>query len=205
MGQSRITDGMKQEMLEMHRAGVAVREIAQEMGISEFYARSLLKQMGATMNRVASHSLVPTNISEDSALGIIEDYVNPNNPIYAILKKWSITHDTLYKILTEYEVPRRVPQMRAGTEAYTARAARLEEAVKLYMDTKTLLPLWKIYDETGISNTEIIGEIRKRGLPTRTEQGFDGRRRGRYKKALRFFPDVVNDGEEAEDLISGEY
>lgn len=140
----------EQEIVEMHKAGLGLGAIAEELGLSTTAIRSVLQKYGISTRKIFATK------DEDE---IIEEYL-AEGPIPEILRKHTITYGKLYSILARHGIPTRKVLNKEG------RKLALNRAVEMYEEG---YPIWKITEETGVHQPTLHTELHKRGVQLRRQ------------------------------------
>ena len=158
----RVSEEVKQEVVDFAAKGVPVSEIADELGVSTSYVYKVLGQSGASgeyggpgIRKTLLDMLGPEVVDE-----LVLDY-KAGMAIREIVGKYSLAAPaTIYAILAAVGVETRInsKEMKAG------KILQLETAIKMYKDGT---PYWKILQETGISNGVLNKELHARGIRLR--------------------------------------
>jgi transposase-like protein len=158
---------LQEEATEMVKGGLSVAESASELGISETYLYQLLNRAGVklpgwTGQRVTVLDLIADEVKEE----LVKVWLAKEMPVSVLLSRYGISYNTLYRILREQGV-----DVQAEVQvAEDMRAARMEQAIQMYLDGAKL---WQIKAETGIHQPVLHAELHERGIELR---------RGNWKK-----------------------
>lgn len=143
-----LSELQKLELLEMARAGVKPRVIAKELEVSVPTVYGLMRVHG-----------VLATLAEERNAGVLEDYKD-GMKVFDILKKYGIAQYTLYKILSDAEVPLRRDSSRPRKDEATI--------VELYKGKSTLTQIRKV---TGRSVAYIYDVLDRHDVPRRSVSG----------------------------------
>ena len=137
------------EIVEMHKAGIAVSAIASEMGASVQTIYNVLENQGIEIVK-------PKRVIDEEA--VIAAYQNTALPIKEVLDEYDIGYTALYSILARHEIPTRQVIQEKG------KAHALDTAINMYIEG---IALWKIKAETGVHQSTLHQALHERDVPIR--------------------------------------
>lgn len=167
---ARLTDADKAEILDMLEMGIAVQEIALELGIHETTVYKLRREAG--YEGPVKDPLEGVDFDK-----VIEEYERGDR-MQDITERHGLGSTTLiYKILATMGVPMRKYQkvLDAGWRR------QLDEACALYEGGEMIRTIVK---ETGVPQPTLHKELHKRGIPLRQPRGVE------YREEMRAGEDV---------------
>lgn len=140
----------EQTIITMASSGFSVKDIANEVEVSESTVRSVLKLHNIELKDA------PPKLNEREQ-NVIEAYKG-DTPVPQILQQFEFTYTKLYTLLERTKTPLR------KSHALKARETMIEQAVKMYEEGT---PLWKITQETGVAQPKLHAELHLRNIPLR--------------------------------------
>ncbi len=165
MSRQRTADQVQElsiEVADMYDGGLAVKEIAAEVGVSVTYVYKLLEKQGVDATGVRGSFL--DALDQEVIDEIVANYQSRTVPMSHLLEAHGLSYSNMYAILLSQGVSIR----RHINKEEVTRKLRMETAVQMYIDGARL---WLIKEETGIHQPQLHAELHKRNVKLRRENG----------------------------------
>lgn len=161
MAQQRVTQEVRDEVAEMHKAGMTVAEISAELELSMptvYKTHAALDLVPNKKKRQTGPSLA--SLKPEQAEEFIERY-EAGEVATKLLADYGLNYPQMYTLLDMMGVTPR--SKRPGLKE--AREKQLEHAIQLYIESGATIA--EIVAETGVHQPVLHREIRLRGIPMR--------------------------------------
>ncbi len=152
----RITEAMKDDIVDMYIGGITIQGIAADLEISGASIYVILRERGITTKS--------KGFSGAEEVEIIEEIQKGKKPATVALER-DISVNTIYTLLRRSGV-----QMEMAEERKKSWEYRLDMAIDMYVKGAKIVD---IYQVTAISQGTLYMELRKRGLKPDRHQEFD--------------------------------
>jgi transposase len=162
---ARVTEETREQVAQMHEAGMTVAQIAAELELSLATVYKLHTALGLTPNKKTpgeQPDMLET-MSPQVAEEFAERYAG-GEPAIRLITDYNITYAQMYTLLDMLGMEPRGK----SSETKEAKAAALEHALHLYEHTDATIAT--ITTETGVHQPVLHREIRARGIPLRRPQ-----------------------------------
>lgn len=155
----RVTETVRAELLEMHKAGMLPGDIATELELSVPIVYKYLRAANVVPNKRKGQSALSKLNPEDYET-IVSRY-EAGDKVLDLLTEYDLSHVQFYTLLRQLTItPRTVRE-----SELEGRRMAIDHAVALYI--RSGLTISEIVDETGVHQPVLSREIRIRGLPQR--------------------------------------
>lgn len=162
MSYPRMVPEDKALILDYFANGARPLDIAQTMNVRVAQVYSVLREQGiATGHRGRPGVMDKFTSAEIEQLA--QDYEETEKPVHEILREYGISYQQLYSILGVLALPTR----NYSVAKIKSKKARIDRAIQMYLDDKTID---EIQLETGVGNSYLYRELRRRGMQTKQEK-----------------------------------